>query len=226
MTEKLYIASFVVGAQIGVPTPFSHLYLVFDPDGIPNSNDERVIRGGPEIGNLLPFDDSPLIGSIVIESASSFSISRDGPIRDSDQNIISIPTPEERNFTLIAEGQEAENIFNTAVGFVNNLGQQGDNNDIITNIQYVPFQANSNSVTTSALAEAGVDILDNLPVIGGDLDGTSTGVRLNIGDVPATTTFLSGSDDNEFAGGDNAVSHLFIDVSSPNSIDFQKGYSA
>lgn len=57
MESKIWIASKPVP-----PSNYEHLYLVYDPDGNPNSGDEYIFRGGPQNNNPLNF------GNIVIEN--------------------------------------------------------------------------------------------------------------------------------------------------------------
>lgn len=47
----IYIASRQVSESAAV---FEHLYLVYDPDGNPNSGDEQILRAGPSEGVNSP----------------------------------------------------------------------------------------------------------------------------------------------------------------------------
>lgn len=49
MTSKIWIASKTMVLP-GFETIYEHLYLVYDPDGNPNSGDELIFRGGPKEG--------------------------------------------------------------------------------------------------------------------------------------------------------------------------------
>jgi len=77
---------------------------------------------------------------------------------------------------------------------------------------------NSNSTVASALASVGIDIYDNLPIKGGDLDGNGisdtlgTTTRYSVSDVPGVNTRLSGSESNTFDGGEAAHDNLFVDT--------------
>jgi Ca2+-binding RTX toxin-like protein len=204
--SKLYIASFEVALN------FSHLYLIYDPDGIPNSGDEFIIRGGPNEGTLNPFDPQPLLGDILVEPGIPFNDSEDGPIRDDQGNITKIPTPEERNFTLIADGTTADSAWAAMLDFVNTLGTTQDDGRILTETDYSFSKANSNSTITSAMAAAELDVFSNLPIVGGDLEGTGDGTRLSRDIFPAVTTFFSGSGDDTFAGSDENIGQLFVSV--------------
>ena len=207
--SKIYIASYDVALQ------FQHLYLVFEND----LGEQFVIRGGPE--NDLQFsitDPNFSFGNVELEVDRPLTVSED---RFSvDRTGDGLPdTPSERNFTeLDLGGRDAESVWQEFINFSQSLAVEpgADVDTFITNTLYSFSTANSNSFINSVLASTGIDLADQTPRDGGDEAG---GDRFTLSAFPAATTFLSGS-------GDNAVSHLFIDVSSPNSIDFQKGYSA
>lgn len=47
MTTKLYLASKPAAGTAGI---YNHLYIVYDPDGTPDSGDEMIMRGGTQGG--------------------------------------------------------------------------------------------------------------------------------------------------------------------------------
>jgi len=161
--QKLYIANKIVNGTFGLA---KHLYIVFDPDGNPSSGDELILRGGPE--NLS----SPL-GHLTLELGVGVSESLDG-LADPYYEGEGLPNANDRNFTLLAEGTQAEVYWDLMISFAATLASvagadEGDT--VVTPLDYDAAQANSNSTITSVMAAAGLDIYSNLPVIGGDLDG-------------------------------------------------------
>lgn len=216
MTSKLYIASKPAVSEYLNP---QHMYLVYDPDGNPNSGDEMVIRGGP------PGQTTGFTGFINIEIAVPILDSEDGPVSDEDPpyTVGDLPSVYERNFTLVEEGAAADALWATMVAFAISLSNDGNAapGDVYsTGFTYAPTNSNSNSTVTSVMASAGLDIRDYLPVLGGDLDGDGikdgssppVTARVTFANVPGAHALLSGGQDDTFDGGTTNVRNVFYDT--------------
>ncbi|MGE4528656.1 MAG: hypothetical protein AB7D00_09840, partial [Rhodospirillaceae bacterium] len=165
MTSKLYIASKPAVSEHLNP---QHMYLVYDQDGIENSGDELVIRGGP------PGQTTGFTGYINIEIARPILDSEDGPVSEEEgpYTVDDLPSVYARNFTLIEEGSTADALWETMVEFAISLSSNENAEPggvYSTGFTYAPTNSNSNSTVASVMAAAGLDINDYRPVIGGDL---------------------------------------------------------
>lgn len=219
MTSKLYIASKPAVSAYLNP---QHLYLVYDPDGNPNSGDELIIRGGPPAGT------TGFSGFISVEIARPILLSLDGPVSEEEPpyTINDLPSVESRHFTLIGEGSAADALWATMVDFAISLSndENAQAGDVYgTNFTYAPTNSNSNSTVASVLASAGLSVDDYLPVLGGDLDGNADPMdpRVSFFNVPGAHVFLSGGESNTFAGGSENRVNVFYDTADP---DGDSGY--
>src|SRR6185437_5917180 len=214
MTAALFIASKPITSL------YQHLYLVYDPDGSiassgTYSGDELVLRGGPS---------AHLSGFIALEGGVPIASSHDGAAGNGGVE----PSLTDRNFTLLATGSDATTAWtgmltweaslthDTAV--LGTLQNSNINYSLGGNSPDYADTTNSNSTVASALASVGIDIYDNLPIKGGDLDGNGisdtlgTTTRYSVSDVPGVNTRLSGSESNTFDGGEAAHDNLFVDT--------------
>lgn len=204
--SNLYIAAKAAGGTLG---QLYHLYIVYDPDGIPASGDELVLRSGPQNDYSLP------LASMRVELGVPILLSRDGQENNPSNPI---PDPEDRNFTLLSSGSNADSMWGDMLSFAASLAENTPTSNIEnTPFQYSPLISNSNSMVASLLASVGINIFDNMPVLGGDLDGDGENTlgqtaRLSINLTPAVQNFLSGSQGDTMAGGAANISNVFIDT--------------
>src|SRR5690606_2534734 len=122
----------------------------YDPDGNPNSGDERIIRGGP------PGQTTGFSGFISVEIDMPILLSLDGPISSAEPpyTIADLPSVDSRNFTLIEEGSAADALWATMVNFAISLSSDENaqaGNVYETSFTYAPTNSNSNSTVASVL---------------------------------------------------------------------------
>ncbi|QQG35488.1 MAG: hypothetical protein HYS17_08075 [Micavibrio aeruginosavorus] len=146
-----------------------HSYIIYDPDGDPETlAGQRILSGHP----FNPaFEGEPgLGGSIVIEVEFDNTNSRD--TLDTDYDGINDATVASRNYTLISASPIYGSIaatWNAMVGFAESL--IGIDNDpatdpdgrLVTDFEYEIFGPNSNSVIASILSAVGLDLDLNKP---------------------------------------------------------------
>lgn len=141
---------------------YGHLYLVYDPDGNPNTGDEQIFRGGSKIVNGKPVIE---IESWTPISQSSDKLNGEDPFTD-------------RNYTLFASGSAAESTKDDVSEWASAFGVSDAYNKIVTDVPYTlplmlgsgqPIPAlNSNTTVLSAANYAGVDATSNMPYFTGD----------------------------------------------------------
>ena len=162
---KIYLARKDVG-QVG-----EHTYFVFDPDGDPTTEDERIIRGGPA-GNVLDDD--------------RYLVEVDRPIEQSFDALNGDDPFEDRWYTTIHEGplDELQDVWDGAVEHAKALGELGldpreDTHDEQTgeapDAYFLPEDSywltgpNCNCVTNTVGEALGVNLGETLPKVGGDM---------------------------------------------------------
>ena len=101
MTAKIYIADTDASG-----IPHQHLYLIYDPDGVPDSGDERILRGGQSSGFL----------SISLNLLYADSVDAINPSNSND-------TYASRDTTeLDLGGRDATTVWNEMVAYTGNQG--------------------------------------------------------------------------------------------------------
>ena len=194
MTAKIWVASTPTPTQDG---EYDHLYIVYDPDGDPSTDNEQVFRAGP---TGLP---------------SKIQIEHWVDIQDSADALNGADPFTDRNYTVLATGTAAEDLKASISDWATDIGTPDANNIITTDIPYtLPFQLgspdaflpslNSNATVASALSYGGVDIAGNMPYIQGS--------ALN-GRMPANThagyeSYYSNSD--QTISTDNATDRILF----------------
>jgi len=172
-----------------------HAYIVYDPDGDPNSGDELIWNGYPESSNPLNF------GNIEIENWR--------PILESKDNLGGIGGSDpfaDRNYTEVnTNGRTPEQVKDDLSVFAQNLGAS-EGVSTVTAIPYtIPIQfynpetgqagprpgLNSNTTVKSGLEHAGIDFDANTPFEGGQGSGNG---RLSPDVFPGAESYYSGSD--------------------------------
>ncbi len=157
-----------------------HSYFVFDPDGNPDSGDERIIRGGTSrtegrfSGQYLIEVDRPIAQSR--DSLSDGKSSPSQPDADPYNN---------RYYTTVISGdlQDIQTVWDDMAEKARSLGEEvddpwaGDDNItvpsntkayILPENTYYIFSPNCNTLTGTVGAAGGIDVINNLPKIGGD----------------------------------------------------------
>jgi Ca2+-binding RTX toxin-like protein len=173
MSDTIYIAS---RPAYGAPLdPYYHLYLIYDPnsdaDNNPSSGDADVIRGAPT-------STIPPLGAIEVVPGGELSSSGDSFGSD---------TLSDRNVTTLTN-TNASVVWSEMVTYATALQNAQFDYDIFTQSGgFLTFMANSNSVAASVLSSVGVNVLDVLPVEGGD--GSTEG-RISQSYFPGATTIL------------------------------------
>lgn len=159
MTASIYIATKHAGTK--------HTYWVYDPDGNPYSGDEEIIRGG------LPADPNGL--EYVIEVGR--------PIADSRDALNGDDPFADRYYTTVFDGTlldiEAiwEEMKDAALSFGSTISDpdfSGEDAVLLAEAQYWIPAPDCHTLTATIASAVGVDILSNLPKVGGD---TGSGVR-------------------------------------------------
>ena len=147
-------------------TIYEHLYLVYDPDGNPNSGDELIFRGGPK-------KNEPVINAhIVIEDWVSINKSAD--------SLDGLNPFTNRNYTeLNLDGMSPEQFKQNTSDWATSFGSRDPLGLITTAIKYeVPIDLtntgaqpkpalNSNATIKSAIESIGIDFQSNIPRDGG-----------------------------------------------------------
>ncbi|MGN6285520.1 MAG: calcium-binding protein [Afipia sp.] len=198
MTDaKIYIA------RKELSGPYDHSYFVYDPDGNPNSGDERIIRGG------TTRMDGALSGPYLIEIDRPIAQSRDAlgvdrEITDPDDDVFS-----DRYYTTVVSDTPlaVQAIWEQMVDVAKSFGTENvdpwsgdgkvsipaDTPAYILNEQnYSGLLDNCNTLTRTIGDSVGIDVMSNLPKIGGDL---GTGERVEAWRfIGAEAQFLSDGD--------------------------------
>ncbi len=148
-----------------------HTYFVFDPDGDPTTNDEKIIRGGPA-GTPVIGDDRYLVEVDRDIGQSYDALNGDDPFED-------------RWYTTIHDGplEEIQDLWDGAVERAKELGELGQDPRPVTHdpdtgeapdAYFLPEDGywltgpNCNCVTNTVGQELGIDLGETLPRVGGD----------------------------------------------------------
>lgn len=182
--SKLFIASQEIASG------YEHTYLVYDPDGNPNSGDEKVFNGYPS-NFPIPSGTIEIANWVPINETWDF-LNGDDPFTD-------------RNYTEVeTNGKTPEQVKDEISQFAQNLGvNEGEAG--ITDIPYTsPIEKifdpntaqkefepalNSNTTIKSGLEKAGIDFESNTPIEGGQNSGNA---RIPADAFPGAESFFSG----------------------------------
>lgn len=212
---KIYIARSDVAAA------GEHSYFVFDPDGNPNTGDERVIRGGPVGGG-----------------SGEYAIEADRPIASSRDALNGDDPFDDRYYTTVASGteQDMQNLWDVMVQAAKDAGTEvddplhsGQKMYTLPEDDYFLFDPNCNTLTNTVGIAGSIDVLANLPKVGGDpgsgermpaaqyvgiksIFGTTGDDTHNLGAPTATNIFDQG-------GADTYVFDVGVYGGSPGTID-------
>lgn len=197
-----------------------HLYLIKDGDGdLSTTNDQYVIRGGPDIESGASLGNIELeVNTLVGSSQDSYSGSN--LVNDREVTEISITDTDWTNMVTYTQG----------LGTISGTGRYD------TNFEYDPIGSNSNSVISSALNSVGYHLIDLMPYENGDTNNSQldfnkfSGANYLLGTtgndtftVDESIRFIDGGagDDTFIVNDLNAFNNLAItDTQGTNSVEF------
>lgn len=152
-------------ANRGIEPLQFHSYLVYDPDGNPETLDGQLILSGHPFNPILA-GDIGLGGPIVLEVNFQNSNSRD--TLDTNHDGVNDVTVASRDYTAIDLSPVLGTIYQTvddvwgamvfySLGLANDSNQVDPDGRYVTDYDYRTFGTNSNSVVATLLSSVGID---------------------------------------------------------------------